>query len=158
MASLQLSKVMSGFGWGILLTTALSVVFSFTRLRNLEDAGASSIGNTGLYLLLATIGASADLSIIRMNDIWLLAIGAVWLAIHIAVLLLGAVLLRAPLFLVATGSMANIGGTASAPVVAAAFHPSLAPVGLLMAILGGIIGTPVGLLVVARICAAIEGG
>ena len=67
-------------------------------------------------------------------------------------------LLRAPLFLGATASMANIGGTASAPVVAAAFHPSLAPVGLVMAILGSVIGTPVALLIIGKMCAAISGG
>jgi uncharacterized membrane protein len=119
--------------------------------------GVSSIGNAGLYLLLATIGASADLGLVTPGDLWLVAIGAVWLLIHIAFLLIGARLLRAPLFLVATASMANVGGTASAPVVAAAFHPSLAPVGLLLAILGGLLGTPIGLLVVGRLCAVLAG-
>jgi uncharacterized membrane protein len=157
MKRLHLSQVMSGFGWGLLLVTFVSVCLSFTRLRDLEDAGASSIGNAGLYLLLTTFGAQADLRSIQPDDIWLFAIGATWLMIHIVILLIGARLLRAPLFLVATASMANVGGTASAPVVAAAFHPSLAPVGLLMAILGGILGTPVGLLVVGKLCAAFAG-
>lgn len=157
-ARINISEVMSGFGWGILLVTFASVALSFTRLRRIEDAGASSIGNAGLYLLLTTFGAQADLRLIRPEDLWLFAIGATWLAIHIAVLFVGARLIRAPLFLVATGSMANIGGTASAPVVAAAFHPSLAPVGVLLAILGGIVGTPVGLLVIARLALAISGG
>ncbi len=157
MKRLHLSQVMSGFGWGLLLVTFVSVCLSFTRLRDLEDSGASAVGNAGLYLLLTTFGAQADLRAIQPEDVWLFVIGATWLLIHISVLLIGARLLRAPLFLVATASMANVGGTASAPVVAAAFHPSLAPVGLLMAILGGILGTPVGLLVVGKICAAIAG-
>ncbi|GMU20093.1 MAG: hypothetical protein AMXMBFR13_01930 [Phycisphaerae bacterium] len=155
LATLRLSQVLSGFGWGILLTTAAGIALSFTSLRKLDDAGASSLGNAGLYLLLTTFGAQADLRLIGREDAWLFAIGAVWLLIHIAILFVGARLLRAPLFLVATGSMANVGGTASAPVVAAAFHPSLAPVGLLLAILGGIIGTPIGLLVVGKLCAAL---
>ena len=157
MKRLYLSQVMSGFGWGLLLVTFVGIGLSFTRFRELEDAGASVVGNTGLYLLLTTFGAQADLRAIQAEDGWLFAIGASWLLIHITVLLIGARLLRAPLFLVATGSMANIGGTASAPVVAAAFHPSLAPVGLLMAILGGILGTPVGLLIVGKLCALIAG-
>lgn len=152
---LRLSQVLSGFGWGVLLITATSIALSFTRLRGIGDSGATSVGNAGLYLLLTTFGAQADLRLIEVHDLWLFAIGAVWLLIHIAVLLVGVRLLRAPLFMAATASMANVGGTASAPVVAAAFHPSLAPVGLLMAILGGILGTPVALLVVAKICAAI---
>jgi len=157
MARINLSQVLSAFGWGILFTTFASIVLSFTRLRRVEDTGASSIGNGGLYLLLTTFGAQADLRLIGPGDLWLVAIGAVWLAIHIVVLFIGARLLRAPLFLTAIASMANVGGTASAPVVAAAFHPSLAPVGLLLAILGGIIGTPIGLLVVGKFCAAIAG-
>jgi uncharacterized membrane protein len=157
MQRIRISQVMSGFGWGLLLVTFASVLLSFTKLRELEDAGASAVGNTGLYILLTTFGAQADLRAIKLDDIWLFAVGATLLLIHIAFLLIGARLLRAPLFLVATASMANVGGTASAPVVAAAFHPSLAPVGLLMAILGGVLGTPVGLLVVGKLCAAIAG-
>jgi uncharacterized membrane protein len=155
--AVKLSQVLSGFGWGILLITAAGIALSFTRLRNLDDAGATPIGYAGLYLLLTTFGAQADLRLIRPDDVWLFAIGATWLAIHVVILLAAARLLRAPLFLMATSSMANVGGTASTPVVAAAFHPSLAPVGLLMAILGGILGTPIALLVVAKICAAIAG-
>ena len=157
MARLQIGQVMSAFGWGILLVTACSVALSFTPLRRLEDAGVSSIANGGLYLLLTTFGAQADLRRVGPEDLWLVAIAAVWLLIHIAVLAAGARLLRAPLFLLATASMANVGGTASAPVVAAAFHPGLAPVGLLMAILGGILGTPIGLLIVAGLCRWIAG-
>jgi uncharacterized membrane protein len=157
MATINLSQVLSAFGWGILFTTFASIALSFTPLRRIEDTGASSIGNAGLYLLLTTFGAQADLRLIGPGDLWLIAIGVVWLLIHILVLFIGARLLRAPLFLTAIASMANIGGTASAPVVAAAFHPSLAPVGLLLAILGGIIGTPVGLLIIGKLCAAIAG-
>lgn len=157
MERLYLSQVMTGFGWGILLTTFVSVALSFTRLRDLDDAGVTPIGYAGLYLLLTTFGAQADLRLIRPEDLWLLAVGAVWLAVHIGVLFVGARLLRAPLFIVATASMANVGGTASAPVVAAAFDRSLAPVGLLLAILGGILGTPIGLLIVAKTCALLAG-
>lgn len=157
MTRLHFSQVMSGFGWGLLLVTFVGIGLSLTKLRNLEDAGASVVGNAGLYLLLTTFGAQADLRAIQAEDGWLFAVGATWLVIHIGCLLIGARLLHAPLFLVATSSMANVGGTASAPVVAAAFHPSLAPVGLLMAILGGILGTPIGLLVVGKLCALIAG-
>ncbi|MBN1490685.1 MAG: DUF819 family protein [Phycisphaerae bacterium] len=158
MARVNLSEVLSAFGWGILLTTGAAIVLSFTRMRDLDDAGAMSVGYGGLYLLLTTFGAQADLRLIEADDLWLFAVGATWLLIHIVVLALGGRLLRVPFFMVATASMANVGGTASAPVVAAAFHPSLAAVGLLMAILGGIIGTPVALLVVGKMAAAIASG
>ena len=72
---------------------------------------------------------------------WLFALGLIWIATH-AVLMIGmAKLIRAPLFFMAVGSQANIGGAASAPVVASAFHPSLAPVGVLLAVLGYALGT-----------------
>jgi len=154
-ATIRLSQVLSGFGWGILLLTAVSVLLSLTRARNIDDAGATPIGYFGLYLLLTTFGARADLRNIHAADAWLFVLGAIWIAVHVVVLSAGMRLLRAPLFLGATASMANIGGTASAPVVAAAFHPSLAPVGLLMAIMGSLLGTPVALLIVGKICAAL---
>ena len=71
--------------------------------------------------------------------VYLLA-GVVWIAIHVAILLVAARLVRAPLFFVATGSMANIGGAASATVVAGVYHRAMAPIGLLMAVAGYILG------------------
>ncbi|MGF1571513.1 MAG: DUF819 domain-containing protein [Sumerlaeia bacterium] len=142
------SSVLSGYAWGILLITAAGLYLSTTKARTLDFCGASNIGTVGLYLMLTTYGAQADLRAILDVPI-LFGIGIMWLMIHIIVLAVGVRLLRAPLFMLATGSMANIGGTASAPVVAAAYYPSMAPVGLLMAIIGGSIGTPVALLLVA---------
>ncbi len=156
-ATIHLSQVLSAFGWGILLVMAFSVVLSLTRVRSIAHAGATPIGYVGLYLLLTTYGARADLRQVNMEDLWLFVMGVIWLLIHISVLFIGMRLLRAPLFLGASASMANVGGTASAPVVAAAFHPSLAPVGLMMAILCGLIGTPVALLVIGKAAAAIAG-
>ena len=101
--------------------------------------GASGLGYTALYLLLAGIGAQADLRAVLQAPVYLAA-GAVWIAIHVAVLLLAARVVRAPLFFVATGSMANIGGAATAPVVAGIYHPAMAPVGLLMAVAGYVLG------------------
>jgi uncharacterized membrane protein len=75
----------------------------------------------------------------------LIVAGFVWIAIHGAVLVGAGRLLRAPMSLIATASQANIGGPASAPVVAEAYHRGLAAVGLLMAVLGNIVGTYAGL-------------
>ena len=60
---------------------------------------------------------------------------------QVSLLLIVAKIIRAPFFFVAVGSQANVGGAASAPVVASAFHPSLAPVGVLLAVLGYALGT-----------------
>jgi uncharacterized membrane protein len=131
--------IISATTWAVLIIVTGGLLLSFTPLRDFEKVGASQLGYTALYLLLAGIGAQADLKAVMQAPVYLLA-GAVWIAIHVAVLLIAARLVRAPLFFVATGSMANIGGAASAPVVAGVYHPAMAPVGLLMAVVGYIFG------------------
>jgi uncharacterized membrane protein len=131
--------IISKTTWAVLVVVTGGLLLSFTRLRDFEKVGASGLGYTALYLLLAGIGAQADLRAVLQAPLYLVA-GAVWIAIHVAVLLLAARMVRAPLFFVATGSMANIGGAASAPVVAGVYHPAMAPVGLLMAVVGYVLG------------------
>jgi uncharacterized membrane protein len=125
--------------WAILLVVTAGLLLSFTPLRAMEDAGASRVGYFALYLLLTSIGAKADLVAVLDVPLYLLA-GVVWIAIHILFLLGAARLARAPLFFVATGSMANVGGAASAPIVAGVYLPAMAPVGLLMGVAGYILG------------------
>lgn len=136
--------IISGTTWAVLIIVTGGLLLSFTRLREYEKVGASGLGYTALYLLLAGIGAQADLKAVMQAPLYLAA-GVVWIAIHVAVLLVAARIVRAPLFFVATGSMANIGGAASAPVVAGVYHPAMAPVGLLMAVAGYILGIYGGL-------------
>ena len=141
----DIGTIINGFTWTVCLVTAVGVALSFTRLRRLEGAGASTVGSVFLYLLVATIGASAQFSHVADN-LPLLAVGASWMLFHAAAMLLVRRLLRAPVFFLAVGSQANVGGAASAPVVAAAFHPALAPVGVLLAVLGYVLGTYAGIL------------
>ena len=131
--------IISGTTWAVLIVVTGGLALSFTPVRKLEAVGASNLGYTALYLLLAGIGAQADLRAVLDTPVYLAA-GAVWIAIHVAVLLIAARIVRAPLFFVATGSMANIGGAVSAPVVAGVYHRAMAPVGLLMAVAGYILG------------------
>jgi uncharacterized membrane protein len=131
-----------------IIVTTLALVLSFTRARRLDGAGASRVGSVFLYLLVASIGAHANFATMLEDPaaVWLLAAGAVWMLFHIGILLAVGRLIRAPLFFVAVGSQANIGGAASAPIVASAFSPTLAPVGVLLAIGGYVLGTYAGLL------------
>ena len=131
--------IISGTTWAVLIVVTGGLALSFTPVRKLEAVGASNLGYTALYLLLAGIGAQADLRAVLDTPVYLAA-GAVWIAIHVAVLLIAARIVCAPLFFVATGSMANIGGAVSAPVVAGVYHRAMAPVGLLMAVAGYILG------------------
>ena len=131
--------IISSTTWAVLIVVTGGLILSFTPARRLETVGASDLGYTALYLLLAGIGAKADLRAVLDTPVYLAA-GAVWILIHIGVLLLAARIVRAPLFFVATGSMANVGGAVSAPVVAGVYHRAMAPVGLLMAVAGYILG------------------
>lgn len=128
------------FFWITILATTFGLLMSFTRARKLEGAGASKIGSVMLYVLVATIGMQMDLGALLERP-WLFGLGVIWISVHGGLMLLMAKLIRAPLFFMAVGSQANIGGAASAPVVASAFHPSLAPVGVLLAVLGYALGT-----------------
>lgn len=130
----------SRFFWLVVLTTTFGVILSFTRARRLEGAGASNVGSVFLYILIATIGMQMDLKTLADRPM-LLLLGVIWISVHAALMLGMAKLIRAPLFFMAVGSQANIGGAASAPVVASAFHPSLAPVGVLLAVMGYALGT-----------------
>ncbi len=130
----------SQFFWLISLATVFGIAFSFTKIKKYEGVGASKIGSVFIYILVATIGMKMDLTEILKNP-GLIFIGLIWMSIH-ALLLIGvAKLIRAPYFFLAVGSQANVGGAASAPVVAAAFHPSLASVGVMLAVVGYVVGT-----------------
>ncbi len=130
----------SAFFWIVVIATTLGLGLSFTRLRSIEAYGASDIGSVFLYFLVATIGMNMDLNALLDNPT-LFLVGALWILVHIIVLLIVAKIIKAPFFFVAVGSQANIGGAASAPIVAAAFNKYLAPVGVLLAVLGYAVGT-----------------
>ncbi len=156
LANLGLHSLMSHFFWLIVIATVIGVGLSFTKARSLEGVGASNWGSVFIFVLVASIGMKMNLGEVYKN-LGLFAIGIIWMIIHIVILLLTAKLIRAPFFFVAVGSQANIGGAASAPVVASAFSPSLAPVGALMAVLGYGLGT-IGAILCAEIMRVIAGG
>lgn len=130
----------SKFFWLIVLATTFGLILSFTKAKNYEGAGASKIGTVFIFILVATIGMKMDVKAIFSNP-GIFLVGLLWMAVHVGLMFLVAKIIRAPYFFIAVGSKANIGGAASAPVVAAAFHPSLAPVGVLLAVLGYALGT-----------------
>lgn len=135
-----LTSLMSGFFWLIVISTTVGLLLSFTEARKLEGIGASRWGSVFIYILVATIGMKMDFGEVFKNG-GLFVVGFVWMLVHVIILLLVAFLIKAPFFFVAVGSQANVGGAASAPIVASAFSPSLAPVGVLMAVLGYALGT-----------------
>lgn len=137
---LAMYSLTSKFFWVVVLATTFGLLLSGTKLRHLEATGASKVGSVLVYILVASIGMHMDVTAIMDYPIMFLA-GLVWISIHGGLMLLMLKLTKAPTFFMAVGSQANIGGAASAPVVAAAFHPALAPVGVLLAVLGYALGT-----------------
>ena len=135
-----LSSFSSTFFWMITIATVIGIILSFTKAKKYEGAGASKLGSVFIYILVASIGMKMDLGSILENP-GLLVVGLIWMLIHVILLIVVAKIIRAPYFFLAVGSKANVGGAASAPVVAAAFHPSLATVGVLLAVVGYAIGT-----------------
>lgn len=130
----------SSFFWMVVIATTVGIILSFTKAKNYEGAGASKIGGVFIYILVATIGMKMDLNQILDNP-GLIAIGFIWITVHAALLIIVAKIIKAPFFFLAVGSQANVGGAASAPVVAAEFSPSLTSVGVLLAVGGYVIGT-----------------
>ncbi len=130
----------SDFFWIVIIATTIGLLLSFTPARNLEGVGASRWGSVFIYILVGSIGMKMDL-MEALSQPGLIGVGALWMTIHVLILVVVARLIKAPFFFLAVGSKANIGGAASAPVAAAAFHPSLAPVGVLLAVLGYALGT-----------------
>lgn len=154
--SIRLNSLMSKFFWLVVVATTVGVGLSFTKLRSLEGVGASRMGSVFIYILVATIGMKMNLAEIGPN-FGLFIIGLIWMLVHVIILLITAKLIRAPFFFVAVGSQANVGGAASAPIVASAFNPVLAPVGVLMAVLGYALGT-YGAIICATLMSAVAGG
>ncbi|MBF8963636.1 DUF819 family protein [Pontibacter sp. FD36] len=130
----------SGFFWLVVLATTFGMLLSTTKARNLEGAGASRVASIFLYILVATIGMQMDVTAI-VSQPGLFLVGLIWISMHMLLLFIVGKLIKAPFFFLAVGSQANVGGAASAPIVAAAFHPALAPVGVLLSILGYAVGT-----------------
>ena len=146
----------SSFFWLVVIATTFGMLLSFTKWRKMEGAGASKVGSLFIYILVAAIGMKMDIKEVLKNP-GLFMVGGIWMMIHVTLLFTVAKIIKAPYFFIAVGSKANIGGAASAPVVAAAFHPSLAPVGVLLAVFGYALGT-YGAYICALLMRAASGG
>ncbi|CUT03508.1 Uncharacterized membrane protein [Candidatus Kryptobacter tengchongensis] len=146
----EIGVIITHYTWGIIIATATGVAMSFTRLSELEHSGSTHVGNFMLYLLLASVGARANVQGIFETPVFML-MGIVWIMIHATCLFIVGRLTKSPMFLMATSSQANIGGPVTAPIVASVYQSALAPVGLLMAVAGNIVGIYGGLLC-AQLC------
>lgn len=135
--------VVNGTTWTILIVSVLGLLIALTPLG--ETAGSSEVAGLMLFVVIGQIASGSDFSALTQAPIYLL-MGLLVLIIHAAIMVVYAKLTKTELFSLAVASTANIGGIASAPVVAAAFNRQLVPVGVLFALIGSFLGTFVGLL------------
>lgn len=130
--------------WLILFSTSFGVILSFTKIFKQNISFWTKLGNGMLFFIMASIGLQLDLQHNQLNPLFFV-IGFIWLLIHLIVLLIGAKVLKAPWHYIAIGSQANIGGPASASVVAGNFHPSLVSLGILLGVMSNLIGNYVNI-------------
>ena len=130
--------------WTVLIVTVLGVVLALTPFGKIK--GTEELSNGLLYIVVALIASRADLASAAGAPVWLLT-GFIILVFHVGVMILLAKLLKLDIFTCAVASLANIGGTATAPVLAGTYSSALVPVGIIMALLGYVIGTGGGLIV-----------
>ena len=138
----EIGAVVNATTWSILFVSLLGLVIAVTPLG--KTAGSSEVATLMLFVVIGQIASGSDFSAITQAPLYLL-MGALVLIFHALVMVVYAKLTKTELFSLAVASTANVGGIASAPVVAAAFNKQLVPVGVLYALIGSFMGTFVGL-------------
>ncbi len=128
--------------WRILLVTTLGIALSFTPLRTIP--ASRPLGMALIFLFMAQTGATANLTHVAGQAMPFLAGAAVCILIHGAFCLAGAKLLGVDIHTAAMASAANIGGVATATVVAEHHKPSMLPAAILMALVGYALGNYAG--------------
>lgn len=140
---LETFSLTSDFFWIVFFATVIGIAMSFTPAKKLEFAGASKLGTVLLYALITTIGMQMNILAILDNP-GLFIVGILWISFHALLLIIVGKIFKVPFFYFAVGSMANVGGVASASVTSAAFHPSLISVGVILSVFSYAIGTYAG--------------
>ncbi len=130
--------------WVVIIATVAGIVGAMTPVAKL--GGASQIGTAMLYLIVALIASRANFAELTEAPLYIVA-GFVIILIHVVIMVVFAKLFKLDLFSLGVASLANIGGVASAPILASAYSKALIPIGVLMAMMGYILGTFGGLMV-----------
>jgi uncharacterized membrane protein len=128
--------------WIVIFATIAGILVGMTPIS--KEASASPLANIMLYLIVALIASRANFAELTQAPLYIMA-GFMIIAIHVVIMVIFAKLFRLDLFSLGVASLANIGGVASAPILAGAYNKVLIPIGVLMAMMGYIVGTFMGL-------------
>jgi uncharacterized membrane protein len=150
----ELQPVLSTSTWNLLLVTTFALGLSVTSVSKIP--GSQNLAIALIYLFVAGMGARAALSGLGQAPAFVLG-AFIWIFIHGAFILAGAYFLRVDMHSVAIASAANVGGAASAPVVAAYHRESLVPASILMALIGYALGNYLAILT-GQLCRMVGGG
>ena len=143
-ALLPVTDFLTNTTWVVIIATLAGMLFAMTPLA--KYSGASELANIMLYLIVALIASRANFAELTEAPLYIFA-GFVIIAIHTVIMILFAKIFKLDLFSLGVASLANIGGVASAPILASAYSKALIPIGVLMAMMGYILGTFGGLAV-----------
>lgn len=139
-----ITSFLSTTTWTVIIATLAGIIFAMTPLAKIS--GSSELANIMLYMIVALIASRANFTELTEAPLYIFA-GFVIIAIHVIIMVIFAKLFRLDLFSLGVASLANIGGVASAPILASAYSKALIPIGVLMAMMGYILGTFGGLMV-----------
>lgn len=140
----EIGAVFNGTTWTIMIASIVGLILGQTKVSLIP--GALDVSNVMLYIIVALIASQSDFSQIGQAPVYLLS-GFLIMAFHLVIMLLLGKLFKFDLFTLGIASLANIGGMASAPMLAAAYSRTLIPIGVIMALIGSFLGTYFGMLV-----------
>lgn len=139
-AALPFMSVFDSATYIIVLISVIGLLLAMTPIGKI--AGSAELSNIMLYMVIALIASRASLlELAEAGMGWWIIAGFIILAIHGLLMLLAAKVFKLDMFTCGVASLANIGGTASAPILAASYSGSLVSVGVLMALMGYVVGT-----------------
>ena len=125
-----------------LFVTIFGLICALSPLGKLP--AVEELSSIYLYAVVSLLASTASLTDLISAPMWVVY-GVFILIIHVVLMFVLSKLFHWDLCMVSTASLANIGGSASAPIVATAYDASFAGIGVLMGVLGAAIGNFCGL-------------
>jgi uncharacterized membrane protein len=142
-SSMPVSTMLTPTSWTVLIATLAGLILARTPLARIP--GPATLASALLALLVAVLASQSNFHGLATAPLFILCAFCTMI-LHIALLALLAKLFRFDLYLCGISSLAQIGGVASAPILAATYSPVLVPIAVLLAMLGLVMGTGIGLL------------
>ncbi|MGM7637046.1 DUF819 family protein [Bacillus sp. Hm123] len=139
----ELGTAVNATTWTIIIASVVGLILAMTKVGRMP--GSMEISKVMLYIIIGLIASHADFSQLFQAPVYIIS-GFMILLFHGLIMVILAKVFKLDLFTMGIASLSNIGGVASAPILAGSFHKELIPIGILMAVLGSLLGTYFGIL------------